>query len=34
MMKDLDLAALEKAWETYVLRLKDPWPQLRKRRKD
>jgi hypothetical protein len=29
----LDLPALEQAWRKYVVEMKDPWPQQRKKRK-
>lgn len=29
----IDLAALEQAWKKWVVDLKDPWPELRKKRK-
>lgn len=32
-LEGIDLPALEKAWRHYVVTMKDPWPQLRKKRK-
>ncbi len=33
MLDGLDTAALEKVWRKWVVDMKDPWPQLRKKRK-
>lgn len=33
MLAGLDLAALEAAWRKYVVEMKDPWPDQRKKRK-
>lgn len=33
MLDGLDIAALEKVWRKWVVDMKDPWPQLRKKRK-
>ncbi|MCA8973648.1 MAG: DUF1570 domain-containing protein [Planctomycetes bacterium] len=32
-LEGVDLAALEAAWKKYVVEMKDPWPQLRKKHK-
>ncbi|MAG56787.1 MAG: hypothetical protein CMJ83_10890 [Planctomycetes bacterium] len=31
MLEGVDLPALEKEWERYIIKLRDPWPHLRKK---
>jgi hypothetical protein len=33
MLKDLDVAELEKVWRQWVIDMRDPWPSLRKKSK-